>query len=126
MYNNAIIVTQDYNNPIVKKLSVDYGIEVISQDPINDFLFLMNSTNIATSGVGTFPIAAALLSNKLKNFYFSNIFLNKHLNPKILKNFNFNLYETKIKNYVEKWKKDNYAETFMFDHNLTLSNFKVV
>ena len=40
---------------------------------------------MATSGAGTFPIAAALLSNKLENFYYTNLYLKEHLNPEMVK-----------------------------------------
>ena len=48
----------------------------------------MNAENLATSGVGTFPIAAALCSSKLKNLYYSDIYFNHHLNPELVRNVN--------------------------------------
>ena len=44
-----------------------------------DFNILLNAKNLATSGVGTFSIAAALASKNLKNFYYSNLFFLHHL-----------------------------------------------
>lgn len=46
-----------------------------------DFALLANAPFLATSGVGTFPIAAALLSAHLKRLYASDVFLREHLNP---------------------------------------------
>lgn len=46
-----------------------------------DFYALTSCPKIATSGVGTFAIAAALLNKNLKELFFSNAFCEEHLNP---------------------------------------------
>ena len=53
-----------------------------------DFNILSNAKNLATSGVGTFAIAAAMCSKKIENLYYSDLFFNHHLNPTMLKKVN--------------------------------------
>jgi len=43
---------------------------------------------LASSGVGTFVIAAALCSRNLKNFYHSDAYSSGHLNPEMLVGIN--------------------------------------
>ena len=61
-----------------------------------DFNILFNAINLATSGVGTFPIAAALLSNKLRNFYYTDLYSDEHLNPKMVTNKRVNHFKYKV------------------------------
>ena len=64
----------------------------------------MNAYNLVSSGVGTFAIAAALCSNKLNNFYCTDLYLTNHLNPEMLKGPN--IFRTELKKYIKigEWK----------------------
>ena len=68
-----------------------------------DFSTLLRAQNLATSGVGTFPLAAALCSKNLKKFHYSNLFLREHLNPTLLEKSMLELIETPIDadNYIQ-------------------------
>ncbi len=83
-YENILIVTDNIEAPIIKKLKIIKDLEIQSTTVQNDFNTLMSATNLATSGVGTFSISAAMMSENLKNFYYSNYYLDRHLNPEML------------------------------------------
>ena len=84
-FEKTIVVTsEEMNNPIIQYLKTISKVEFHSSTIKEDFNILYNAVNLATSGVGTFPIAAALMSNNLKNIYYSNLFLKEHLNPKMI------------------------------------------
>ena len=46
-------------------------------------------------------MTAALLSQKLTNFYHSDIYLNEHLNPEMLNNNEVNINSYKILDYLK-------------------------
>ena len=104
-YKKTIIISaKPFNNPVISELIDQKNVKLISSDIRTDFTLLMGAQNLATSGVGTFAIAAALASKKLKNFHYSNIFFTHHLNPTMVKNVVHNQY--KFNNYIElgtKW-----------------------
>lgn len=52
----------------------------------NDFGVLLAAQHLASSGVGTFAVAAALISPNLKKFYCTDLYLRSHLNPEMLPN----------------------------------------
>lgn len=104
LFKKNIVITEiDLKNPILKILRDDYRIPIISSSVFSDFSILMSAKNLSSSGVGTFSIAAALLSDNLKNFYASNLFLNEQINPKTLLNFNFKINILNVNNYLTKW-----------------------
>jgi hypothetical protein len=106
-YKNCLIVTdKKQNNPVIPLLLKFDNVKMQSSDEFTDFNTLYSAKNLATSGVGTFPIAAALLSNKLENFYYSDYYLKEHLNPDMLTSKSINHYKIKIKNYIphNQWK----------------------
>ena len=75
LYEKVLIVTSpDRLNPVCKILGTYKNVEIQSSSFENDFNTLYNATNLATSGVGTFPIAAALMSKSLKYLLYKFIF----------------------------------------------------
>ncbi len=84
-YKKVLVVTsEDMLNPVCEELKKINNIEFQSSSFENDFNTLYSAKNLATSGVGTFPIAAALLSTKLENFYYTDLYLPEHLNPEMV------------------------------------------
>jgi len=75
----------------------------------------MNSINLTSSGVGTFPIMAASMSHKLKNFYFSNLYSNEHLNPELLLYKNINLWKINVINPDKYWVIDKISHNNIHD-----------
>tara|TARA_B100001741_G_C16540739_1_gene594205 strand:- start:415 stop:1287 length:873 start_codon:yes stop_codon:yes gene_type:complete len=80
-----VVTSHDMLNPICKELKGMKNVHFQSLSMEDDFNTLYSAKNLATSGAGTFPIAAALLSNKLENFYYTDLYLNEHLNPEMVK-----------------------------------------
>ena len=65
-----------------------------------DTNILLNARNLATSGVSAFPIACALLSQKLENLLVTDIYLEEHLNPKMINKKYVNLENYKVNDYI--------------------------
>ncbi len=98
-YQKVLIVSSDpQNNPVIEHLKKINKVDVVSNSFEIDFNILMNARNLATSGVGTFAIAAALSSNKIENLYYSNIYFNHHLNPDMIENVIHHKYQ--FENYI--------------------------
>jgi len=70
-----------------------------------DFYALTSSPKIATSGVGTFAIAAALLNKNLKKLFFSNAFCEEHLNPLLVQPNVQKIYYQIPNSFFEAWSK---------------------
>ena len=84
-FKKTIIVTENDNfNPVVEILKTKSDIVFQSSTVANDFATLLRAKNLASSGVGTFAVAAALCSSNLKTFHCSNLYLKEHLNPEML------------------------------------------
>ncbi len=102
-YDEVLIVTSsEINNPVCKELLRLDKVRLQTSSVENDFNTLSNATNLCTSGVGTFPIAAALVSNKLKNFYYSNLYSLEHLNPEMILNPNVDHHKYLIQDRYKK------------------------
>ena len=94
-FEKLIIITEPGKDHILlKEIMNIFNVIYVkrSNQFIQDFSCIAQCKNLATSGVSTFPIAAALFNKNLKKIFFSNIFLKEHLNPNFLNN--------KVKKYV--------------------------
>jgi len=100
-YEKVIIISgKDHNNPVLKLLKQYEKFSFQSENFIDDFNVLLNAKNLASSGVSGFPIVAALMSQKLENFYHSDLYLNEHLNPEMLDKTKVNIHSYKIVNGI--------------------------
>ena len=90
---NRILKNLLKNNP-----KVNIQAESIKED----FGALLGAKNLATSGVGTFPIAASLCSENLENLYCSENFEKIAVNYKMISDPGINVYECKLNNYIKK------------------------
>lgn len=125
-YENVIVVTsEEKNNPVIESLLKNKKVKLQSSSLKNDFNFLYNAVNLATSGVGTFPIAAALFSKKLKNLHYTNLFLEEHLNPKMIINKNVKHHIYKVEEgYIEKYRRlENFSELIL-SKNIAVSKLQ--
>lgn len=87
LFEKIIVVTESDNyNPIIDELKKIDKVTIQSSTVEEDFSTLMRAKNIASSGTGTFSVAAALCSTNIKNFYCSNLYMKSHLNPEMLMN----------------------------------------
>lgn len=122
-YKKVIVVTNEIeNNLILKELDKHIDFKLCSGKLEDDINILLNAKNLATSGVSAFPIACALMSQKLEKLIFSNIYLDEHLNPEMINEKFVEKFEYKIKNYIEigKFTKSslNEEKIFSVDQNL--------
>ena len=100
-YNKIIVVTEPDNyNPIVDQLKKISKIRIQYLSVEEDFSTLMRAKNIASSGTGTFSVAAALCSTNVKNFYCSNLYMKSHLNPEMLMN-HITVKQINLDNFLE-------------------------
>ena len=83
-FDEILIVTDNPETFIFTELKKFMKYEIQSSTLENDFNTLFSAKNLASSGVGTFVIAAALMSENLNNFLYSNLFLKRGLNPLML------------------------------------------
>lgn len=121
MFNNKVkVLAEDNDNPITPILK-EKGVAVETLGLKETYETLLRARNIATSGVGSFPISASLCSKNIRNLYCSNYFLSTHLNPLMLKE-HINVYMKNIttEHYFEKGK---WPETEPLDYNKIL-NYK--
>jgi hypothetical protein len=79
-YRKVIIVTEDYNNPIVEELSKLEKVEVKITSVEESIEILLSTRNLITSGVSSFGIACSLLSKNIKKIHYSNLYLDEVLN----------------------------------------------
>ena len=126
LFKKAIIVTEiDLKNPILRILNNDFGIPIYSSTIYQDFSILLSAKNLSSSGIGTFSIAAALLSDNLKNFYCSNLYLNEQINPITLKNFTFKIHMLKVDDYINYWINNQENNNILLNHKNLANNFEI-
>ena len=121
-FNKIIVVSEDFKNPVLEKLSNLRNVEIQSTTVENDFATLVAAKNLVTSGVGTFSIAAALCSNNIENLFCSNLFLKEHLNPTMLLNKDINVNITNI-DYNKYILKNNWRNTC--EQRKLMINYKI-
>ena len=119
-YDKIIVVTEpDNHNPIIDELKKIKKVTVQSKSVGEDFATLMRAKNLASSGTGTFAVAAALCSSNLKNFYCTDLYLNEHLNPEMLmKCEGIEVYMMELKNYIQfkNWKNNEEQRKFIMEY----------
>jgi hypothetical protein len=79
-YKKVIILTEDYENPVIPKLSKINKIDIKVLPILETIEIMLSAKNLVTSGVSSFPIACALLSKNIKKIYCSNLYLNEIIN----------------------------------------------
>jgi len=106
-YEKVIVVTEPDNyNPIIDELRKNNKVTIQSSNVSDDFSTLLRAKNLASSGVGTFAVAAALCSNNIKKFYCTNLYLDEHLNPEMLYETDISVYMMELNEYInlKEWK----------------------
>ena len=126
-FESVIVVTsEEKNNPVIEHLANIENVKIQSSSLENDFNTIFNAVNLATSGVGTFPIAAALMSENLKNLYYTNLYLKEHLNPKMIKNPKINHYEFHIEeDYKKRYSKNYELEKLILNSGINIQKPKM-
>lgn len=124
-YKFAIVVTdKSRNNPVIPKLLQLPNVTIQSGEMYEDFNTLFSAKNLATSGVGTFPIAAALMSTNLENLYYSDIHLSNHLNPKMIISKKVKHHVYSFNNYIKvgNWKNSKENLQMMLSEDIKINS----
>jgi hypothetical protein len=101
IFEYAIVVAEDLNNPIIESLSKNNKVIIQNSSLQDDFSALLRAENLVTSGVGTFSVAAALCSRNIKNLFYTNLYLTEHLNPDMLSCHDIKLNLFILNNYIK-------------------------
>ena len=124
-YQRCRIITEPRweTNPVINSLLKDHPNLIIQSSTVwNDFLTLMNSEVIATSGVGTFAIAAALLNKRLQKLHHSDLYLDEHLNPEFLESkfSSVEILKMNLPGYIQigKWYNTDSQRLFMLSYQI--------
>jgi hypothetical protein len=120
-FERAIVVTEpDTNNPIIEILKQNPKVTIQSSSVAEDFATLLAAKNLANSGVGTFCIAAALCSDKIQNFYCTDLMLTEHLNYSMLIGTDIDVCQLKLNNYLQvgEWKNTEEQRNFILEYVL--------
>jgi len=123
-FKKIIIVSEDNKHPLLQELLKEENVSYQSSSISDDFSTLIRAKHLATSGVGTFSIAAALCSINLKKLYCSDIFCNEHLNPTMLLNSDIEVEMYNISNYIKigDWKNTVEQRKIMLEHEIKYVN----
>lgn len=81
---NTIIIVEDNMHPLLPIFQKS-NIPVLQLSEKDSLEVLLSAEAIATSGVGSYAIAAALCSRNIKKLFCTDIWLNGSLNPSMLK-----------------------------------------
>lgn len=79
-YNKVIVLTEDYQNPVIVELSKIEKFDIRILDIQETIEIMLSAKNIVTSGVSSFGIACALLSKNVKRVYASDLVVDEILN----------------------------------------------
>jgi hypothetical protein len=120
-YEKVIVVTEPDNyNPIIDELRKNNKVTIQSSNVSDDFSTLLRAKNLASSGVGTFAVAAALCSNNIKKFYCTNLYLDEHLNPEMLYETDISVYMMELNDYInlKEWKNNEEQRKFILEYKI--------
>tara|TARA_B100000965_G_scaffold239959_1_gene201280 strand:- start:1632 stop:2408 length:777 start_codon:yes stop_codon:yes gene_type:complete len=118
-FDKALVVTEpDEYNPVVEELKKHSKVTVQSLSVEEDFATLMGARNIASSGVGTFAVAAALCSQRIERFYCSNVSISEHLNWHMLVGKEVEVHCMHLDNYMKpgEWRNTDEQRQFILDY----------
>ena len=123
-FENVIVVVEPKsNNPVVPELQKIERLKFQSLSVAEDYATLLAAKNLATSGVGTFAVSAALCSHNIKNLFTSNAYLTEHLNCSMLYNTDVTVHEVELKDYIPvypcSWKNNSEQRKLMLEYQLT-------
>jgi hypothetical protein len=122
-FKNVIVVVEpNSNNPVIPELQKIERLKFQSLSVAEDYATLLAAKNLATSGVGTFAVSAALCSHNIKNLFTSNAYLTEHLNYTMMYNTDVNVHEVELKDYISvypcSWKNDATQRKLMLEYQL--------
>lgn len=81
---NTIVLVEDEKHPLISVFE-KIGIPILQLSEKDSLEVLLSAEAVATSGVGSYAIAAALCSRNLKKLFCTNYWLEDSINPLMLK-----------------------------------------
>lgn len=122
-FKNVVVVAEpNSNNPVVPELQKIERLKFQSLSVVEDYATLLAAKNLATSGVGTFGVSAALCSHNIKNLFTSDAYLTEHLNCSMLYDTDVTVYEVELKDYIPvypcSWKNNKEQRKLMLEYKL--------
>lgn len=128
-FKNVIVVyepTEFDENPVIGELKKISKLKFQSLSVVEDYATLLAAKNLATSGLGTFAISAALCSQNIKNLFTSNLFITEQLNYTMFDYTDVNVFEIKLENYIPvfppSWRHSKTQRDFMLKYELPKIN----
>ena len=122
-FKNVVVVAEpNSDNPVIAELRKIERLKFQSSSVLEDYATLLAAKNLATSGVGTFAVSAALCSKNIKNIFTSDRYLTEHLNYTMLYNTDVTVHEIELENYIPvypcSWKNDEEQRNLMLNYQL--------
>ena len=118
-FHEAVVLVAEPGpaHPLLPQIrEIFIGCKIISGSIRDDFELLRQARFLASSGVGTFAVAAALLSDRLKRFYCSSAYLNEHLNPAMLDPSRVEVVEFRLRGYLDLWYQSENRYELLFNY----------
>jgi len=102
-FDEVIVLTEDNLNPVLNELNKIDKITIKICSLQETIQIMLSARNLATSGISSFPIACALLSNNIENIYCSNFQLDEIISYKDFfdENVNIHIFEIDENNYIK-------------------------
>jgi hypothetical protein len=100
-FDRCIILTEDYMNPVTSELEKLPNVEVKITSLKETIEIMLSATNLASSGISSFPVACAILSENIENMYTSNIYLDEILNHTDLNGINVHITNIDFDRYMK-------------------------
>ena len=117
-----VVAEKENNNPVVPELRKIDRLKFQSLSIAEDYATLLAAKNLATGGVGTFAVSAALCSHNIKNLFASNVYLTEHLNCSMLYGTDVTVYEVELGGYIPvypcSWLNDTEQRKLMLEYQL--------
>lgn len=95
-FEKVIVLTEDHLNPVIPELEKIEKVKIKICNVQETIETMLSATNLATSGISSFPIACALLSDNIENIYCSDLHLNEIISYKDFFDENVNIHITNL------------------------------
>jgi hypothetical protein len=108
-FRSVLIITEPQPRHVllaeICALFAESRVETIAYEERNrGFEIIRNAKELATSGVSTFPLSAAILSDRLDSFYCTDMYMDEHLNPRMLAP-SIQINEFRLPGYPRLWRR---------------------
>lgn len=95
-FDKVLVLTEDYLNPVLNELNKIDKVEIKICSVEETIEVMLSAANLVSSGISSFPVACALLSDNIENFYCSDFQLDEIISYKDFFDESANIHITKI------------------------------